>query len=138
MENKLFVNFPFACFVIAKLNGFAAEKGIIPCGSSIMTKYNPLEIGDTGYVAYPENSYIDCECSSLEHTIRLSYCREHDPSESRVYIHLFLQKGKFIERLILGIKYIFGYTSKFGHHEETIITKDKAADIIKLLQRLNS
>ena len=103
-----------------------------------MTKYNPLEIDDTGYVAYPENSYIDCECSSLEHTIRLSYCREHDPSESRVYIHLFLKKGKFIERLILGIKYIFGYTSKFGHHEETIITKDKAADIIKLLQRLNS
>lgn len=28
MDNKLFVNFPFACFVIAKLNGFAAVLAI--------------------------------------------------------------------------------------------------------------
>jgi hypothetical protein len=28
MDNKLFVNFPFACFVIAKLNSFAAVLAI--------------------------------------------------------------------------------------------------------------
>ena len=101
-------------------------------------RYDPMEIDNTGYVPYPETVYVECECNSLEHVIRFSYCREHDPSENRIYIHLFLKKDRFIKRLMHGLKYIYGHTSKFGHFEETIITKDKAVDIIKLLQRLNS
>ena len=54
----------------------------------------------------------------------------------RIYVNTYLMPQPFFKRLWLGLKYILGYTSKFGHHEETIITPGSATKLQTLLSRL--
>jgi hypothetical protein len=58
-----------------------------------------------------------CSCGSNEHQAILSY----DPEEKEyleVYLSVHLSQGHFVHRLIYGIKYIFGHTSRYGAFSE--------------------
>jgi hypothetical protein len=69
-----------------------------------------------------------CECHSTEHQI-VFYFDEDDylgRVHSIVYVHINLNKKKFWERLLYGIKYIFGYRCRFGAFDEFILNPDDA------------
>lgn len=60
-----------------------------------------------------------CQCSSPEHSIIVTYLEDDDYREVCLYIHL--KKFPFFERLVHGIKYIFGHQSKYGEFDEIIL-----------------
>jgi len=59
-----------------------------------------------------ENYYFECICANEEHTIRFTL----DKKENEIYTSVFLANHRnFFVRIILGIKYIFGGKSRYGH-----------------------
>ena len=48
----------------------------------------------------------------------------HNEEEKTVYVHIHLVNKNFFKRLFSGLKYIFGYKSRFGNWDEFIFTKD--------------
>jgi len=73
-----------------------------------------------------------CECNSLEHQVIFWY----DEEDGYLYCepHLTTHKN-FIVRLWRGLKYAFGYKSRFGDWDSTIFKKD---DLEKLRTYLDS
>lgn len=70
-----------------------------------------------------KNHFVVCECLSSEHTLRFIYNKD----DKELYTEVYLNNHKnFIVRLLVAIRYIFGYTSKYGHFDCTIINKDEA------------
>jgi hypothetical protein len=64
----------------------------------------------------------------------------HDEEENTVYLHIHLVSyDSFIKRLIHGVKYIFGYKSKYGAWDEIILKPEdthKIEEIVKTLKSL--
>lgn len=74
-----------------------------------------------------------CACSSDEHQIIL----HKDEEEKMVYCTIHLVTLPFWQRLIHGIKYIFGYKCKYGNFEEFILDNkhtDKLKELVKFLE----
>ena len=69
-----------------------------------------------------------CDCHSLEHQFVLWY----DEELNNIYIepHLY-HSGNWFKRLWGGVKYIFGYKSRFGNWDETIIKNEDIPNIRK-------
>lgn len=75
-----------------------------------------------------------CACSSDEHQIIL----HKDEEDKMVYCSIHLVKLPFWQRLIRGIKYIFGYKCKYSNFEEFILDNrhtDKLKELIKFLEK---
>lgn len=74
-------------------------------------------------------TYVECACHSPEHLLIL------DPDEELefTYCYVALNKEHWFKRIILAIKYILGYQSKYGHFDEFIINKENAQKIIETL-----
>ena len=68
-----------------------------------------------------------CECNSYEH--QAIFWFDKDENEYYITIHLVIYDN-FFKRLWKGLKYAFGYTSKFGEWDEFLF---KSNDI-KLLK----
>lgn len=89
-----------------------------------------------------EELFVICECSSSEHVLRFSYEKpEYDKfgkrwEDGKIYASVFLRSQSFWKRLKDGIKYIFGYTCRYGHFEETIINQKNAKDLSLLLKKM--
>ena len=64
-------------------------------------------------------STILCSCHTPEHMLLLNFNKE----DQEIYLSYHLCSLPFWERLITGIKYIFGYRSKYGEYGEFIISK---------------
>ena len=58
-----------------------------------------------------------CQCGSPEHQIQFMY---YD-SDNEIAMYIHLAPLPFIERLWHGIKYIFGYRSKYGDFDEVLL-----------------
>lgn len=74
-----------------------------------------------------------CACSSDEHQIIF----HKDEDEKMVYCTIHLVTLPFWQRLIHGIKYIFGYKCKYGNFEEFILDSrhtDKLKELVKFLE----
>ena len=65
-----------------------------------------------------------CDCHSTEH--QMVFLHETDEDFPMVYVHVNLNKKPFWERLKYGIKYIFGYKSRYGAFDEFIFSPDDA------------
>lgn len=78
-----------------------------------------------------EREIIVCSCHSLEHQIAFHY----DSEEKLLYLypHLVTRRG-FFGRLLYGLKYAFGYKSRFGAWDEIIIDQE---DQQKLIESIN-
>ena len=86
-------------------------------------------------VPYESKDILICECHNTEHQMLVLYA--DDDGSPMVYIHTHLNKRPFWERLKYGIKYIFGYQSRYGAFDEFIINPkdaDKIKDIVKYLK----
>ena len=82
-----------------------------------------------------EKVVIDCACGSNEHILIFS---KNDEEDYRcVYLSYHLQNDYWYKRIWKGIKYIFGFKSKYGNFGETIIDKtnvDKLSEIVKFIK----
>lgn len=79
-----------------------------------------------------ENHFIVCSCSSSEHTLRYIY----DRAEDELYTEVQLVNHKsFLQRLKVAIKYLFGYTSRYGVWDCTLISKHEANKLKHFLNR---
>ena len=71
-----------------------------------------------------------CDCHSLEHQVSFWY----DEEEKSLYIepHLITHRN-FFKRLLVGLKYAFGYKSRFGEFDEVILGIDGQKELINIL-----
>lgn len=73
---------------------------------------------------------IECSCGAVEHQAVLSYWPDEEHGYRVVYLQIHLIAWeRFFRRLWVGIKYICGYRSRYGHWDEIIIDPEEAADI---------
>ena len=79
-----------------------------------------------------EEKLLVCECHNVEHQAIIYYDRE----DNLAYIEYHLCKLPFLKRLKSGIKYIFGYTSKYGDFDEMVIGSDYGEYFIDLGTKL--
>jgi len=73
-----------------------------------------------------------CNCSSLEHQLCFWYDEEYKILYTEV--HLITYRG-FFKRLWYGLRYAFGYKSRFGAWDEFLFETD---DMIKLKEFINN
>jgi hypothetical protein len=76
------------------------------------------------------NDIILCECASKEHQL---WFATFDSEPNEVFLSIHLSNLKFLERIKYGIKYIFGYKSKYGAFDEMIIDKSKLKELLNKL-----
>lgn len=74
-----------------------------------------------------------CGCGNLEHQLVFTYFDD----EPEVYVEMHLKPLPFWERLRLGIKYIFGYQSRYGSFDEIILNKSHISTLNKVIDKLN-
>jgi hypothetical protein len=77
--------------------------------------------------------YFECACHSPEHLLQFKFF-EDDPKMICAYV--FLRPEPFYKRIWNGLKYIFGYTSKYGYFDEFILRNEDADRFIKLINKL--
>lgn len=72
-----------------------------------------------------------CECHNTEHQLLFLYSEED--GYPMCYLHTHLIKRPIWQRIKYGIKYIFGYQSKFGAFDEFIINPIDSYKLQELL-----
>jgi len=81
-----------------------------------------------------EYTYVECDCTSGEHTIR--FVLESDEVYPHIYVNMQLSHSRsFFKRLWLAVKYVFGYECKYGHWDETLLTADEVEKLRGLCDR---
>jgi hypothetical protein len=80
------------------------------------------------------NLYLECACSSNEHLVKVTYDVDSGiPSASFVSIEVQLSKQSWYRRIWPAIKYVFGYESKYGHWDETLLNLQQVGKLHALL-----
>jgi hypothetical protein len=74
-----------------------------------------------------------CDCNSNEHQIIIYF----DEELGSAYLQIHLTKRKFWQRLKAGIKYIFGYKSRFGHWDEFIFKPEHASKLKEIAEKIS-
>lgn len=83
-----------------------------------------------------EREVLICQCESLEHQVTFSYL-EGD-KDGDVYMEVHLAPLGFWQRVVNGIKYIFGHRSKYGDFDEMIIKKEDVWKLEKIVEYLKN
>lgn len=78
-----------------------------------------------------ENILI-CHCESAEHQIII---RPIDDL-GLIFLEIHLSSLPLHKRIVNGLKYIFGYSSMFGHWEEFIFKKEHKEKLQKIVDNL--
>ena len=79
-----------------------------------------------------ESKILVCDCNSAEHQIIINY----DEEDKELSCQIHLTKYSFFKRLFISIKYIFGYTSKYGDWDEFIFKKEHIIQIKDILEEI--
>ena len=53
-----------------------------------------------------------------------------------IYVSMFLSELPLFKRIILAIKYIFGYKCKYGHYEEIILDRSNIKELKEIIEYL--
>jgi hypothetical protein len=78
-----------------------------------------------------EKQHFDCDCGSDEHTFNFVF----DKEEGELYLNVYLnQYHNVFKRIWVAIKYVFGYTSKWGHWDTTILDRASTERLRDLCQ----
>ncbi len=80
-----------------------------------------------------EELILICSCYSFEH--QAIFWKDKDKNYNELYVYIHLASHNFWRRITSAIKYIFGYTSRFGEWDEFIF---KEEDIKRLKEFLDS
>ena len=76
---------------------------------------------------------IICACGSSEHQILIN--KDDEDHEVYLSIHLITYQN-FFQRLWVGLKYAFGYRSRYGHWDSIILEKEHATQLQKVVDHL--
>lgn len=79
-----------------------------------------------------DRELVVCSCGNTEHQIIFTTF----PDEDFVSATIHLTKLSFLQRLKLGIKYIFGYQSRYGAFDEIILDKSHISSLEKVINKL--
>lgn len=79
-----------------------------------------------------EEILIKCSCigQSIDHS--LIFSMYNDEACDELYCHVALTPRRFFGRIILGLKYIFGFKCEYGHYNEWILDKEDAQELSDL------
>lgn len=77
-----------------------------------------------------------CRCHSIEHQFVISLV-DFDDDDPDVFLEIYLSPDRFFKRLVYGIKYIFGYRSRFGAFEEIILKPEDAPRLRRVVDILD-
>ena len=77
-----------------------------------------------------ENEFVICECYSDEHTLRFIY--DGEMLWTSVYLNGY---RNIFKRIFVAIKYIFGYKSKCGDWDCTIIGRKEAEKLKNFIEK---
>lgn len=83
-----------------------------------------------------ERELFICSCENTEHQIVFSWFEDDDVAN--VYATIHLRKKSFWTRLKYGIKYIFGYQSRYGAFDEFIFNPNDARKLKKIARWLTN
>jgi hypothetical protein len=78
-----------------------------------------------------------CSCYSSEHQMIVHLQESGDLYPPEAFVHVHLVRRSFWYRLKYGIKYIFGYKSKYGAWDEFILDKTHVKSLLQLAKHLN-
>lgn len=80
-----------------------------------------------------DDEFFACQCDLDEHTIRFSVDAEY----GELYVSVFLGHAGcgFFGRLWTGLKYAFGYKSKYGHFDNTMIKMEDRERLIEAVRK---
>jgi len=82
---------------------------------------------------YNEHELIlECNCTDIDHLVKVCYY-DDEPGFISFCVTLVTWKN-FFGRLWDGLKYAFGYTSRYGHFDEIEIDKEDAKELIEFLK----
>lgn len=80
-----------------------------------------------------ETQHFDCACHSPEHTLRFAW----DDEDNEIYTEVYLRQYRnFFKRMWVAIKYVFGYTCKYGHWDCFIMQPKDAQRLKDMLGKL--
>lgn len=80
-----------------------------------------------------ETHYFECQCYSVEHTLRFIY----DPMYNEICTEVFLgQHRNIFKRIWIAIKYVFGYKCRYGHFDNFMMKSEDCQKLIGLLERV--
>jgi hypothetical protein len=77
-----------------------------------------------------DSKYLECRCSSPEHTLRFFF--DDDPEFPCVYAAVFLANDPWHRRVLTGLKYILGYKCKYGHFDEFMLKPEDCDSLIEI------
>lgn len=77
----------------------------------------------------PDGFILQCSCHHHEHKIMFHYMEDID--EWSVLFNL--ERPKWYKRIWIGIKYIFGYGSKYGDYGEVLLRQEDVKYLVKKL-----
>jgi len=76
-----------------------------------------------------KTEYFECSCSSAEHTLRFVI------DEEDVYTEVHLTTKAWYKRIWTAIKYIFGFASRYGCYDCTLIKPEDYDRFIDLFTK---
>jgi hypothetical protein len=80
-----------------------------------------------------EPQYFECACHSPEHTLRLIWDDEDNEIYAEVHLHHYQH---FLKRLWMAVKYVCGYTCRYGHWDCFIMRPTDAHRLKQMLNKL--
>lgn len=78
-----------------------------------------------------------CSCYSSEHQMIIHLTEGGDMFPPEAFVHVHLVRRSFWCRIKYGIKYIFGYTSRYGAWDELILDKSHVKSLLQLAKHLD-
>lgn len=78
--------------------------------------------------------YTECLCHSDEHALKWKWDTDLENDDPNVYLSYFLEQyHPWYVRIWIAMKYIFGYKSKCGHFDCTMLNDQDVADLVDFL-----
>lgn len=78
-----------------------------------------------------KSEHLVCQCLSPEHSIRFLYNSE----DKEIYTTIHLANNRpFWKRLVIAVKYLFGYECQYGHFDEFMMCNEDLVKIQKVIE----
>lgn len=90
---------------------------------------------------FSEVLHLDCDCISPEHILRFSYEKEPECQieDQWITVDVILVNSRgFWQRAWYGVKYAFGYKSRFGPFDEFVMNKHNAMALKGFIEEVYS
>lgn len=78
--------------------------------------------------------FYECRCFSDEHVIKFTL--DLDPEDRTIYTSMYMRPDwRWWRRVWMAIRYVFGYSSKYGHFDCYLMRPEDAQRLRAMLDR---